>query len=190
MHKRIFRLAEGDGRHGIILLLTILVGALTLMGAISYGDAAVSNQAYSLERQFSEETNQEQSEQQIETETTGTLKNAITEAESNLLNHIKVVQNKAAESSTTPTDKMEFLGTLSSTAYTNDGSNMANGEYPYVGAVACNLVPIGTLLYIEGMGTFVVKDRIGHGSQLDFFMETEDECNTFGRRALDVYIVN
>ena len=75
---------------------------------------------------------------------------------------------------------MTFLGSLNSTAYTHTGGNMANGEYPYFGAVACNLVPLGTTIYIEGLGNFVVKDRIGHGSDLDIFMNTYDECMAYG----------
>lgn len=84
---------------------------------------------------------------------------------------------------------LTFLGTLSSTAYTHTGNNMANGEYPYEGAVACNLVPLGTKLFIEGYGYVVVKDRIGHSSQLDIFMDTYEECIQYGRRNVRVYIV-
>ena len=85
---------------------------------------------------------------------------------------------------------MTFLGSLNSTAYTHTGGNMDNGEYPYFGAVACNLVPLGTTIYIEGLGNFVVKDRIGHGSDLDIFMNTYDECMAYGRRTVNVYIIN
>ena len=85
---------------------------------------------------------------------------------------------------------MTFLGTLESTAYTHTGGNMANGEYPSVGAVACNLVPLGTKIYIEGLGYYTVKDRIGGGSQLDIFMNTEAECLNYGRRMINVYVVN
>lgn len=87
-------------------------------------------------------------------------------------------------------NNMTFLGTLESTAYTHTGSNMANGEYPHIGAVACNMVPLGTKIYIEGLGYFTVKDRIGGGSQIDLFMNTLQECINYGRKTVKVYIVN
>lgn len=85
---------------------------------------------------------------------------------------------------------MTLLGTLESTAYTHTGDDMANGEHPHIGAVACNLVPLGTQIYIEGLGYYTVKDRIGYGSQLDIFFNTESECVNYGRRIVNVYIVN
>jgi len=65
---------------------------------------------------------------------------------------------------------MTILGTLESTDYIHTSGNMANGEHPYVGAVACSFVPLGTQIYIEGLGYYVVKNRIGWGSQLDIFL--------------------
>lgn len=195
MHKRRNRLAGGDGWPGRILLLTILVGAISLIGAISYSSAAASYQFIG-QSQTAEQQEQGHQKTLIAAEELKEAGNGeITKAQKNILYNSSVVRTEAAQTPTTPTEatateSLEFLGALSSTAYTHDGSNMANGEAPYVGAVACNLVPIGTILYIEGLGKFVVKDRIGHGSQLDIFMDAEDECNAYGRRTVNVYIVN
>ena len=48
------------------------------------------------------------------------------------------------------------------TAYTHTGSVMANGEYPYVGAVASNDYPLGTTVYIDG-NPYTVADRMADG---------------------------
>ena len=47
------------------------------------------------------------------------------------------------------------VGTFDITAYTWTGNPMANGEYPYEGCVASWDFPIGTVLYIDGLGMIV-----------------------------------
>lgn len=76
------------------------------------------------------------------------------------------------------------------TAYTHTGYPMANGEYPYVGAVASNDYALGTVLNINGRN-YVVKDRMDpeiHGV-IDIFMDTYDEAINFGRQYGEVYVV-
>jgi len=83
-----------------------------------------------------------------------------------------------------------YLGYYELTAYTHTGNNMANGEYPYVGACACNSLDLGTVVYIEGYGTYTVCDRGGMPDNvIDIFMDTYDECVEFGHRGADVYLV-
>lgn len=83
-----------------------------------------------------------------------------------------------------------YLGYYELTAYTHTGNCMANGEYPYVGACACNSLDLGTVVYIEGYGTYTVCDRGGMSDNvIDIFMDTYDECVEFGRRSADVYLV-
>lgn len=77
------------------------------------------------------------------------------------------------------------------TAYTWTGNPMANGQYPYVGACASNYFPLGTLLYIEGYGTYTVCDRGGMANNvIDIYMETYEECIQFGRRSALVTVIN
>ena len=84
-----------------------------------------------------------------------------------------------------------YLGYYELTAYTHTGNPMANGEYPYIGACACNSLPMGTVVYIEGYGTYTVCDRGGMPDYvIDIFMDSEGECIEFGRRGADVYIVD
>ena len=72
----------------------------------------------------------------------------------------------------------------------NTPSNiMANGEHVHVGAVANNLLPLGTRVRIGG-NEYVVKDRTGlHDYVFDIYMETLEECNQFGRQYMDVEIL-
>lgn len=75
-------------------------------------------------------------------------------------------------------------------AYTWTGNVMANGEYPHVGAVASDDLPIGTKVRIGGK-VYVVKDRFGGGytNRLDIYMDNHDECIQFGRQYIDVEVM-
>lgn len=72
----------------------------------------------------------------------------------------------------------------------NTPSNiMANGEKVHVGAVANNLLPLGTRVRIGG-NEYVVKDRTGlHDFVFDIYMDTLEECNQFGRQYMDVEVL-
>ena len=74
------------------------------------------------------------------------------------------------------------------TCYNWTGNTIANGEYPYVGAIANNEYPFGTVVEIFGT-EYVVKDRIGWGSDWDIYMDSYDECKQFGRRYDNVKII-
>lgn len=232
IRKRSYRLASRNSKLRKLILFTVLFGALSLVGALSYSSASEANKKYveaennklkTLEEKFNIAKNKEQAvkEEDLKAKEAAlrsveqakiakqraaeeAARLAIELAQKNILAQTVKISTKTPTKTptntttttkpTTPTipvtSTMKYLGALSSTAYTYTGHNMANGEKPYEGAVACNLVPIGTKLYIEGYGYYVVKDRIGHGSQLDIFMETENECNQYGRRTIKVYIVN
>lgn len=75
-------------------------------------------------------------------------------------------------------------------AYTHTGNVMANGEYPYVGVVASDDLPFGTLVSVNG-NTYVVKDRFGGGytNRLDIFMDTYHDAIQFGRQWLEVEVI-
>lgn len=84
-----------------------------------------------------------------------------------------------------------YLGYYELTAYCPTGNPCANGNYPTVGyTVACNSLALGTRIYIEGYGEYVVEDTGGMGGGvIDIFMGTYDECIQFGRQGANVYIV-
>ena len=92
-----------------------------------------------------------------------------------------------------PEEELEYLGTFEMTAYEWTGNPCANGNYPEVGyTVACNSLPLGTTVYIEGVGYRVVEDRGAewHGSNwMDLYLGDVDSCYAWGVRSVDVYIV-
>lgn len=78
-----------------------------------------------------------------------------------------------------------YIGLFELTAYEWTGARMANGEYPYYGVCASNYFALGTVLYIEGYGTFTVKDRGGPSmgnNIIDIYLGDEDACWEFGRK--------
>lgn len=90
-------------------------------------------------------------------------------------------------------EELEYLGTFEMTAYEWTGNPCANGNYPEVGyTVACNSLPLGTTVYIEGVGYRVVEDRGAewHGSNwMDLYLGDVGCCYEWGVRSVEVYIV-
>ena len=104
------------------------------------------------------------------------------------------------EEETSSNEYGSFVGNYKLTAYCPcsiccgewAGSPCSSGNYPTAGhTVACNSLPEGTVIYIEGYGTYVVEDTggMGHGV-IDIFFNTHDEALAFGCGYADVYIVN
>ena len=82
-------------------------------------------------------------------------------------------------------------GVFELTAYAWTGNPCANGEYPVEGySVASNYYPIGTRLYIEGIGERVVTDTGGMSSGvIDLYLGDEETCIQFGRQSANVYVI-
>lgn len=83
------------------------------------------------------------------------------------------------------------LGHYTLTAYEWTGNTCANGNYPTAGyTIACNSLPIGTRVYIEGYGEFTVEDRGGMADNvIDIYLGDYDACINFGVQEADVYLV-
>lgn len=90
----------------------------------------------------------------------------------------------------TAPEGMTYLGVYYVTGYTATGSACANGNYPSSGyTAACNSLPMGTVIYIEGIGTRVIEDRGGMGNQtIDVFYDSVSECYAI-TGSYEVYIV-
>lgn len=75
------------------------------------------------------------------------------------------------------------------THYTHTGNNTASGVYPVAGrTVACNSLPFGTIVEINGH-EYVVEDRVGlSGNIIDVFVDTEHEAIQKGRYTTTVNI--
>lgn len=79
--------------------------------------------------------------------------------------------------------------TFEITHYTHTGNNTASGVYPVAGrTVACNSLPFGTIVEINGH-EYVVEDRVGlSGNIIDIFVDTEHEAVQKGRYTTTVNI--
>ena len=86
---------------------------------------------------------------------------------------------------------LSYLGTYEITAYEWTGNPCANGCYPTEGyTVACNDLPLGTEVYIEGVGYRVVEDTGGGGSGwMDLYLGDVSSCYAWGRQYREVYLV-
>lgn len=87
----------------------------------------------------------------------------------------------------------ERIMTMEATAYTWTGYRTASGTWPAVGTVAVDpkVIPLGTRLYVEGYGEAVAEDTGGlvKGNIIDLYFPTESECWEFGRRQVEVRIL-
>jgi len=83
--------------------------------------------------------------------------------------------------------------TFEATAYTWTGYRTATGTWPSRGTVAVDprVIPLGTELHIEGYGSAVAADTGGdiQGARIDLYMDTEHECWQWGRRQVEVRVV-
>lgn len=83
---------------------------------------------------------------------------------------------------------------MEATAYTWTGQQTASGTWPAVGTVAVDpqMIPLGTRLWIEGYGEAVALDTGGlvKGNIIDVYLPTEDECWQWGRRMVEVRILD
>ena len=91
----------------------------------------------------------------------------------------------------------EYQGVWTITAYCNDGRS-ASGRPNIAGQTcACNCLPFGTVIEVEGMGRFTVTDRgassgawAWHNSAwADLYLGSESECRNFGVQKRNVWIV-
>lgn len=82
-------------------------------------------------------------------------------------------------------------GVFQLTAYEWTGNRCKNGNFPTVGyTCASNYYPIGTRLYIEGVGERVVEDTGGMGmGVVDIYMGDPATCIQFGRQIGNVYVI-
>jgi len=80
-----------------------------------------------------------------------------------------------------------------STAYTHTGYRTATGAKTRRGIVAVDpkVIPLGTHLYIQGYGYGVAADTGGviKGRKIDVFFETREEALQWGRRTVNVQIL-
>ena len=95
------------------------------------------------------------------------------------------------EESYETSEAWSYIGTYEITAYEWTGNPCANGNYPTEGwTVACNDLPLGTTVYIDGVGYRTVEDTGGGGyGWMDLYLGDVSSCYEWGRQYRDVWIV-
>jgi 3D (Asp-Asp-Asp) domain-containing protein len=87
----------------------------------------------------------------------------------------------------------ERILTMEATAYTWTGQRTASGTWPAIGTVATDpeVIPLGTKIWVEGYGEAVAEDTGGlvKGNIIDLYFPTESECWEFGRRQVEVRVL-
>ena len=80
--------------------------------------------------------------------------------------------------------------TCEATYYTHSGSVCANGNYPVAGrTVACNFLPLGTHVVINGH-EYIVEDTGGMGNNvIDIFVDSYEEAIQNGRHPIEVEVI-
>lgn len=106
-----------------------------------------------------------------------------------------IAQNASPMQSDNNSYKATF--TMSATAYTG-GTLTALGLKPVRDpeslstiAVDPSVIPLGTKVYIPGYGNAICSDTGGaiKGNIIDLYMNSEDDCYSWGRRTVTLYIV-
>lgn len=106
---------------------------------------------------------------------------------------VKYVTASAKKTTTAVSDETKIkLGRFKLTFY-GDDTITASGKKPQINhtiAVDPRVIPLGSKIYIEGMGTYYAEDTGGaiKGNILDVFVRTEAEANRLGIRYADVYL--
>ena len=87
----------------------------------------------------------------------------------------------------------QFWANAQMTAYEWTGKKCANGNWPVVGqTVACNSLPLGTHVWIDGIGERIVEDRGAswHSADwMDLYLGDVSACDAFGVQRRAVYIL-
>lgn len=94
-------------------------------------------------------------------------------------------------------DKVVRTMKVEATAYTayNSYSLTSTGQKPRWGTIAVDpkVIPYGTKIYIPEFGeTFIANDTGGaiKGNKIDIFMNSKKECYNWGRRTIEIQILN
>ena len=86
------------------------------------------------------------------------------------------------------------LGKFTLTHYTHTGNRTASGHYPTLKTVAVDtsIIPMGSLLWVEGYGLRVAMDTGGaiKGKKLDIFVNSHNEAINKGvKKDVKVYLI-
>ena len=120
--------------------------------------------------------------------------NIITKAKNKIIK--KGTKEKEKTESKKKSTSKNSLGkkiTVSATAYSGDGIT-ATGTVPRWGTIAVDptIIPYGTKVYIPQFDKYFIAEDCGggiKGNKIDIFMNSESQCDNWGKRNIDIYIV-
>lgn len=79
------------------------------------------------------------------------------------------------------------------TAYCTKGSVTASGTMPKAGRTVAGprYLKLGTCIFIEGRGIFILEDRMNarFPERFDLYMESREACLKFGKQKLKIKIL-
>ena len=124
---------------------------------------------------------------------------AITSANSQISALATPSRGYVENTTSTSTSSGSYIATYSmtATAYTGGGVT-ALGLTPVRNpnglssvAVDPNVIPLGSKVYVDGYGYAIASDTGGviNGNKIDLYMNTLEECYSFGRRTVTVHLV-
>lgn len=159
------------------------IGDLEALG--DQTDGNVGRIFYILRKWQREKTQEEAEKKQAEEQATKQKKTAQRSSQK-----ATAPSQSVASAENTPEGR-SYLGDYQLTAYEWTGNPCANGNYPTEGyTIASNTLPIGTRVYIEGIGERVVEDTGGMaGNVIDIYMGDPSSCIQFGRQSGAVYVI-
>ena len=104
----------------------------------------------------------------------------------------EIEKNKTQETSNKEQNRKQVIS-CHVTAYTagddfTPSRTMANGEKAHVGAVASYDLPLGTKVKING-NIYTVKDRCGIPNTIDIYMNSKQECLSFGKKYMEAEVL-
>ena len=108
-------------------------------------------------------------------------------------------QSQKTEQSTQPQGKTITMSATAYTAYcagcsgiTANGTNLRANPNLKVIAVDPKVIPLGTRVYVEGYGEAIAADTGGaiKGNKIDVFLSSQDAAVNWGRRTVQVTILN
>jgi len=99
--------------------------------------------------------------------------------------------NNSSNNNSSSQDKITINAVA--TAYTGY-STTSTGQKPVWGTIAVDprVIPYGTKVYIPQFNQVFVANNCGgaiKGNKIDIFMNTEKECNNWGRRTIEIQIL-
>lgn len=99
--------------------------------------------------------------------------------------------SNATSQNSNPASSPGDLGVLLITCYSFT-SRTASGTEPTEGIAAADprFLPLGTVISIEGLGTYIVADTGPLGRKIDIWMRSEADCIAFGKQRRRVTVVS